>query len=186
MRRELILTAVLLMFTSGCDKLFGNRDAIRRSVLQSDPKFEDVLHKHDEVTNRIALLNQELALKRSQVERQIVQLRGELDAVAAQVKGKVTQTKALLRPDIDKVDLALAAANDELKTKRGQRASLGRSINRIRKSLETQSNWTRDERAKFDHDLEDLVKETQRLDREIDVLTRHIELLKDKRELLKL
>ena len=76
---------------------------------------------------------------------------------------------------------------EDLKGKERQRSQLGRSISRLQKSLkQTNPPWPEAERRKMDADLQELLKEMQRLDRELGVLNEHIRLLNIKRLLLRL
>lgn len=174
----------ILLFCAGCGPSPDSKE-LRQKVLKADPAFAKTLEQRDEVSAKMALLNRELALKKSQIERQIRQLRDELAHVTAQVKQKTAQTKALLTPEQARVDLAVSMAAEELKAKRNQRASLGRSISRLRKALNEHPQWSADERARMDRELGELTRETQRLDRELDTLTAHLDFLKDKRILLR-
>ena len=90
-------------------------------------------------------------------------------------------------PDRKRVELAYAMAAEELRAKRNQRASIGRSISRLRKALkQQQAPWTTEERSHHETELEDLLRETKRLDQEIAALNEHLRLLKIKQVLLRL
>ena len=165
----------------------ANQEQLRTEALKVDPSFSDVLQKRDEVANRILVLDRELTLKRSKVESQISQLRKELSDAEAQVHQKTEQFKTHLDPDRKRVELAYAMAAEELRAKRNQRASIGRSISRLRKALkQQQAPWTAEERDHHETELEDLLRETKRLDQEIAALNEHLRLLKIKQVLLRL
>jgi hypothetical protein len=182
----LLALGLLLGGMAGCERPI-NAAAIRDEVLKADPRFSDALQKRDELASKIALFEQELALKQSQVEGQIRVLRKELSQTRATVNEQIRKTKAVIRPFWERVDLDLSLASQELKLKRNQRASVGGRISAIRKSLKrAQPAWTPEERAKMDRDLEELLYETGRLDAEITTLTQHARLLKLKRLLLRL
>jgi alpha-D-ribose 1-methylphosphonate 5-triphosphate synthase subunit PhnG len=76
---------------------------------------------------------------------------------------------------------------EELRRKRDQRASLGRQIVQLRKSLKgSQVNWTERERSRQQADLDALLQDAARLDREMAILKQHIRLHKVKLLLIKL
>ena len=180
------LWTLCLLAGSGCGPP-ANPEQLRKEVLKADPGFAEVLAKRDEQANRIALLERELALKRNQVERQIVQLRNELKAVSTQANEKMQKIQLLIKPDQDRLALAQNLAIQERRAKQAQRSSLGSSISQLRKSLaQTTPPWPAEERAKMERDLQELMKETERVDRELDGLAQHIRLLKTKRILLRL
>jgi len=165
----------------------ANPQVLRDEILKVDPRFAEVLEKRDELANRIKVLERELALKKSQVGHQIAQLRKELSEATQQVNQKIQKTKTLLAPDLERIELSLSMAADELKGRRHMRASLGRSISRVRKALKSeQAQWAQSERARMDQELTALLQETKRLDQEIALLNEHLRLLKIKRLLLRL
>jgi hypothetical protein len=135
----------------------------------------------------VTLLERELALKRTQAEQQISQVRKELNRTSEQVTQKIQKTKALLKPDTDRLDLALSMATAELKARRTVRSSLARSLSQLRKALKTGNpQWTEAERTRMQKESEDLVRDVQRIDHEIASLNEHVRLLKAKRLLLRL
>lgn len=180
------LWVLLGVALSGCGPP-ANPQQLRQDVLNADPAFAETLNKRDEAANRIALQERELAVKRSRVDGQIAQLRQELKEATDQAAQKTRQIKAMLDPDRQRVELAYGMAAEELKAKRQQRASIGRSVSQLRKTLKDPgSGWTESERAKMDRELNDFLSETERLDQEIAGLNQHIRLLKVKRLLLRL
>ncbi len=187
--RRVTLIIVLLLgaaAAAGCGPP-ANPQALREEALKADPSFAQVLEKRDEMASRIMQLERELDLKRNQVERQIAQLRKDLTDAQAQVNQKVQKTKALLTPDLERLNLALSTADEERRAKQSQRASLGRSISRIRKSLKEDSGqWTKTERARMERELDELLRETKRIDQELAILNQHVHRLKIKRLLLRL
>ena len=99
------------------------------------------------------------------------------------VEQKIQKSRAALQPDIDRLRLALSMANDERQAKRAQRASLTRSIGRLKNALKTGETA---DRTSIDRELYDFLQESQRLDREVHTLNEHIRLLKIKLLLLRL
>jgi len=176
--------ALILCALAGCD-LPGNENRMRQEAVKADPGFAETLAKHDELADRIALLERELALKRSSVDRQIAQLRTEFTEARTQVNRKLQDTAALLKPEQQRIDLSLLMAGEELKTKRSQRASLGQSISRLRKALQ-QEHWTQEDRVRMHQELDDLSHAVARLDQETAALAQHLRLLKLKKRLLRL
>lgn len=163
-------------------------EAVRQEVVKADPQFAKALEQRDELAGRIMLLERELALKKTQIDQQIAKLRKEFAETRLQVRQKVEQTKDLLKPEQERVRFALAMATEELKAKRSQRASVGRSISQIRKTLQGQPQaaaWNNHDRARLETELQELLRETKRLDGEIDGLTKHLRLLKAKQALLR-
>ena len=181
-----VSVVVFSLSVAGCGPP-TNQEQLRQEALKADPGFADVLKKRDDLAGRIGLLERELALKKSQMDRQIEQLRQEFALARQQVAQKTQQTKALLVSDQQRVELALSMATEELKAKRGQRASLGRSISRLRKALHQDGmQWTDVERTRMDNELAELLNEAKRLDQELSSLHTHLHLLTIKRSLLRL
>ena len=182
----LLLWLVVFAAGAGCGPP-ANPEKLREDVLKADPGFSEVLAKRDEQANRIALMERELDLKRSQVERQITQLRSGLKAATVQVNEKIDKIRLLVKPDQDRVALAFNMAIQERRAKQAQHTSLSKSISQLRKSLSAaNAAWSADERAKMERDLQERLKEAERLDHELDGLAQHIQLLKTKRILLHL
>ena len=158
---------------------------MRRQVLAADPGFGKPLEKRDQLADRINVLRQELALKQAQVDGKITQLRKELRETKTQALQKIEETRQGLSPERERVELALAMAQEEQRVKQQQRQSLGRSISRLRKTLqETPSSWSATERQRLDRELIDLMAELKRVDQELTVLREHVRLLEVKHDLL--
>ena len=184
---QLLIACLILGVLPGCGQQVS--EALRQEVVKADPQFAKVLERRDELAGRLALLERELALKKTQIDQQVAKLRKEFAETRLQVRQKVEQTKDLLKPEQERVRFALAMATEELKAKRGQRASVGRSVSQIRKTLQDKpqvSAWNHDDRVRLDAELQELLRETKRLDGEIDGLTKHLRLLKAKQALLRL
>ena len=170
----------------GCGKSLST-DAMRRQVLAADPGFGKPLEKRDQLADRINVLRQELALKQAQVDGKIAQLRKELRETKTQALQKIEETRQGLSPERERVELALAMAREEQRVKQQQRQSMGRSISRLRRSLqETRSSWSANERQRIDRELIDLMAELKRVDQELTVLREHVRLLGMKHHLLRL
>ena len=186
MHRRLICVVALGWSLAVCGAP-PNAQKLRDEVLRADPRFADVLEKRDEQANRIVLLEREFDLKKTQAQQQIKQLRDGLDEARRQVDQKIQKSKALLKPDLERLELAVSMAGNELRAKRSQRASLGGNISRLKKSLKGgQVQWSESEGASMARDLNELLEEAKRLDGEIAALNEHIRLLKIKRLLLRL
>ena len=178
---------VVLASAGGCGWKPADRHTIRMEVLKADPTFSGALETHDNVANRIDVLERELALKRTQVERHVAQLRNELRTATTKVERDSAGLRTLLNPVIESVELVFAMGVEELKTKRSQRASLGRSISRLRKTMkDARGQWSTSQRERMEHELAELQRETQRVDQELAALNEHLRLLKKKRLLLRL
>ncbi len=175
------ILGVLLISGVGCGPP-ANPQKLREETLKIDPTFSEVLQKRDEQANRIALLEREFDLKRTQVDQKIAQLRKEVKDARVQVEQKVQKSKALLKPDVDRLHLTLSMANDERQAKRVHRSSLGRSISRLKKALK---DGAAEDQVSVERELNDLLQEAQRLDREIHALNEHVRLLKIKLLLLR-
>ena len=182
------LTLLLFLIGSlaGCGAP-AHREQLTKEVLKTDPDFSSVLDKHRELANRIETYNQELALKRSTVERSIAQLRKDVVTAETNVKGKIAETKKRIEPDEERLQLALSMANEELRTKRVQRASLGRSIAKLKKAMKSASSvWTAEERAHQERQVQEMLRDAARLDQEMAALNAHVRLLKIKLLLIQL
>jgi uncharacterized protein YdcH (DUF465 family) len=165
----------------------ANREELVKQVLQADPAFASVLEKYRELTKRIDTHERELALKRSTIEQKIQQLRKDLAAATASVRTKTAEVKKQMEPDRARLSLALSMAAEELKLKHTQRASLGRSITRLRKELTApKASWTDQERSAQQAKIDQMVQDAQRVDQEISTLKAHARLLKIKLLLIKL
>jgi hypothetical protein len=183
LRRLVILC--LCASVGGCAPT--SREQLAQEVLKADPKFASVLDKHREVASRIGTYERELALKRSTVERSIEQLRKDLASASATVKAKIAEAKKRLDPDRERLGLDLEMAEEELRAKRSQRASLGRSIAKLKKAVKSASDvWTSEERSRQEDQVQDMLRDAARLDQEMATLKKHSKLLKRKLLLLEL
>ena len=178
--------AAVLLLAAGCAPP-SNREQLTQEVLKADPAFAQVLDQHRELANRIQTFNQELALKRKTVDESIAQLRRDLVSATATVRVKTDELKKKIEPDRQRLQLSLSLAGEELRAKQVQRASLGRSVARIKKSLTSQSApLAPRERERQQAQLEELLKDASRLDHELAGLNAHVRLLKIKLLLIKL
>ena len=185
MQRCVMALILGLVWAPGCAPI--NREELTKQVLAADPSFEDVLDRHRELANRIVTYQRELALKRSTVEQQIDQLRKELAADNATVRSKIEETKKRIEPDRTPLELSLSVAGEQLRTKRIERASLGRSIAQVRRTLKRQdASLTELEGANQQLQLDQLLRDAARVDQELATLHEHVRLLKTKLLLLKL
>ena len=170
---------------SGCAPP-AKRDELVKEVLTADPEFAQVLDKHRELANRIDTHQRELALKRSEIERKIAQLRKDLTAAVISVKQKTDDVKKRMEPDRVRLQLALSMASEQLQATRLQRSSLGRSVSKLRKALQgIDSGWTAQERARREAQMNEMLADAKRLDQEMASLKAHVRLLKIKLLLIK-
>jgi len=180
------LIAILLML-SAASCAPAKREDLVKEVLKVDPEFSAVLEKHRELSSRIETAKRELELKRSTIERSIAQLRKDLAAAATSARAKTSEIKKRMEPDQQRLTMALSMSSEELRAKRIQRASLGRSIARLRKALNNKdAAWTSEERLRQQAQLDEMLKDTARLDGEMTGLKQHVRLLKIKLLLIKL
>ena len=178
------LIACVLIGSAGCGQVIG-RQQLTKEVLAKDPEFETVLGKYRNLTNRIETYQRELALKRSTVEQNIAQMRKDLAASTANVKTRIAEVQKQIEPDRQRLQLALSMAEEELRVKRFQRASLGRSMAQLRKaSTQSQGTWSDDERKRQDQKIAEMLHDAKRIDQEITSLKTHMRLLKIKMLLL--
>ena len=183
MRRLIVI--LLVLGTASCAP--ANREELTKEVLKMDPEFSSVLEKHRELTSRIETYERELALKRSTIEKGIAQLRKDLAAAAASTRVKTDEVKKRMEPDQQRLTLALSMSSEELRAKRIQRASLGRSITQLRKALNSKdATWTEQERTRQQAQIDDMLQNTTRLDNEMAGLKQNARLLKIKLLLIKL
>lgn len=184
---QLILVPLLALSFKGCQGFApANRGALEKDVLKADPSFISVLEKHRELGSRLQTYERELELKRSDVEAQIGQLRKGLSAAAKSAHGKVAQTKALMNPDRERLRLALTMAGEQLRATQLQRASIGRSIAQLRKTLKQEdAAFSSQDRARQAAQLDELLRDAKRLDVEIVSMKEHVRLLKVKLLLIK-
>ena len=181
---DLPLLALLAM-AFGCGA--PNRAKWTEEVLKADPGFRKLLDQRDEYASQAATAEREFALKRDTIQRTIEKLRGDLAESRRTLERKRAHFQELLEPDRRKLEFDRSMAAEELRTKRTQRASIGRSIARLRKTLkQANAEWSSQERQQQDHQLKELTEETRRLDEELAALQRHLDLLKRKLLLLQL
>ena len=180
-----IMLVLLLCCAAGCAKV--NREQLEQEILAADPEFSGVLDKRRELANRLQTYERELALKRTSIERNISQLRGELADVSENVKTKTAEIRKRMEPDHERISLALSLANEKLRVARTQRASVSRSATRLRKALKASGqSWSNSEFDGKRAELQELERDAARLDHELQTLKRHVRLLRSKLLLLKL
>lgn len=180
-----VVCTVLLAGLAGCTPT--NHEELAKAVVKSDPDFKAVLDKHRELSNRIETYERELTLKRTTVEHQITQMRQDLATATANVRARIDEVKKRMEPDRQRLALALAMASEELQAKRQQRASLGRSIARLRKALkQSGAGWSAQDVKKQQSQIDEMTTDTKRLDQEMASLKEHLRLLKIKLLLIKL
>ena len=178
--------AAALLLAAGCAPP-SNREQLTQEVLKADPAFAQVLDQHRELANRIQTFNQELALKRKTVDESIAQLRRDLISATATVRVKTDELKKKIEPDRQRLQLSLSLAGEELRAKQVQRASLGRSMARLRKALkQSGATWGEDELKRRQAQIDEMTAEAKRLDQEMASLKEHLRLLKIKLLLIKL
>ena len=165
------------LWAAGCAP--ANRDELAKEVLKADPAFASVLDKHRELANHIDTYEQEFALKRKTVEEAIAQMRKDLAASAAAVRAKTLEATKRLQPEREQLELGLSLAGEELRAKQAQRASLGRSIAQLRKSLNSaDAALNPAERSRQTKQTDEMARDAARLDHEIAALKEHARLLK--------
>ena len=166
------LFGLLLMLTwlAGCAPV--DKEQLTKEVLAKDPEFRAVLDKHQEQSSRIQTYERELAVRRSEAEKKIAQLRKDLVDAAASVRTKTAEVKKRMDPDRLRLQQALTQAGNDLRIKREQRASLGKQIALLKKSGKEVSP--------------ELIKQTEALDQEMAALKEQVRLLKIKQLLIKL
>ena len=178
------LLALILLGAGGCDRAL-NREQLVKEALSGDQEFQVVLDKHHILVKRIETYERELALKRSTVEQNIAQMRKDLATSTKHVQSRVAEVKRQMEPDRQRLELALSTANEELRIKRFQRASLGRLIAQLRKASQSvKTVWTEAERGRQQQKLDEMAQDATRIDHEIASLKAHMRLLKIKRLLI--
>jgi hypothetical protein len=183
--RLFMIVSLAIVSVSGCAPT--SRDQLVKEVLKADPKFASVLDKQRDLISRIDTYERELTLKRSTVERTIAQLRKDLADASANVRTKTDELKKQLDPERERIGLTLSMAGEELRSKQVQRASLGRSIAQLKKALKNpDAAWTAAERSKQESQLQEMVRDAERLDHEVAALREHVRLLKIKLLLIQL
>lgn len=179
------MLTVFLALAAGCSPI--NRERLEEEIRTTDPAFVTVLEKHQELASRIETYQHELALKRSTVERTITQLRKEVAAATASINAKIAETQKRMEPDRARLRLALAMASEELRAKRLQRASLGRSISQLKKASKSAgAAWTDAERARQQAKIQDMLADLARIDQEFAALKEHVRRIKIKLVLIQL
>ena len=180
---RIVISGLLIALVVGCAPT--NRDELIKEALAKDPSFKAVLDKRKALDNRIETYEQELELKRTTVDRTIKQLRRDLTESVATVHKKIQHAKSQMEPDRERMNLALSKAGEELKVKRAHRASIGRQMSQLRKSLKAEG-MTDADRTRQQQQLDELSADATRVDTELKELQEHVRLLKIKLLLLKL
>ena len=180
---RIVISGLLIALVVGCAPT--NRDELIKEALAKDPSFKAVLDKRKALDNRIETYEQELELKRTTVDRTIKQLRRDLTESVATVHKKIQHAKSQMEPDRGRMNLALSKAGEELKVKRAHRASIGRQMSQLRKSLKAEG-MTDADRTRQQQQLDELSADAARVDTELKALQEHVRLLKIKLLLLKL
>ncbi len=181
-----LLAVVTFAAVSGCNRRGVDLQAIRREVLAADPEFGEHLERRDELANRVQVLQRELSVKQSQVDRQISQLRDGLRHTTDEVNHNVQSLRGQMSPVTARIDAEMSRGGEELKALRLQRATVGRTMSQLRKSLKAPAELTETERVRMDRELGEILEETNRLDLEIAAVNQHIRLLRNKRLLLRI
>lgn len=183
--RHAAALALACLWAVGCAP--ANREELIREALQADPAFAPVLDKHREIANRIDTYEQEFALKRKTAEETIALMRKDLAVAAATVRSKAIGAKKRLQPEREQLGLGLSLASEALRAQQAQRASLGRSITQLRKSLSREDAvLSPEERSRQAKQAEEMRRDAARLDHEIAALKEHARLLKLKLLLIRL
>lgn len=185
--KTLCVAALALTFAhTGC-AFFVDEEEIRKEILEADPSFGGVLERRDTYAGQMETAQRELALKRATVQRAIEKLREDLAKSQRKVQGRKERYSALMEPENRKLEFAVSMAKEELRGKRIQRSSIGRSMTRLKKSLEeSDATWSPQEREHQQVKLEEMLRDAGRLDQEMGTLNEHVRLLKLKLRLLKI
>jgi len=123
---------IALLWLAGCAPV--DRQKLAQEVIAKDPEFAAVLEKHRELSSRIQTYDRELSVRRSDVEKKIIQLRKDLVDAVVTVRLKTEDVKKRMEPDRVRLQQALTQAANELKIKREQRSTLGKQIAMLKKS----------------------------------------------------
>ena len=186
-RKVLFAAALALTVANAGCALFVDEEEIRKEILEADSSFGEVLERRDTYAGQIETAQREFALKRATVQRAIEKLREDLAESQRKVQGRKEHYSELMEPDNRKLEFAVSMAKEELRGKRVQRSSIGRSMTRLKKSLEeADATWSKQERERQQAKLEEMLKDAERLDQEMDALSEHVRLLKLKLRLLKI
>lgn len=174
---RVIVCSIVLIALAGCAP--RDRAQLTKEVLDADPAFHAVLERRDDYASRLETAERELALKRATIQRNIRKLREELIESERAVRKKKEQLRTLIEPDRRGLEMDLDMALTELRAKGTHRASIGRAISRLRKAVKQAGEvWSEAERNRQDAQLQDMVRDAQRLDKEVAALKQHIRLLK--------
>lgn len=162
---------------SGCAP--RDRAQLVHDVLEADPAFRAVLERRDDYASRLETAQRELALKRATIQRNIRKLREELIESERAVRKKKAQLRTLIEPDRRALEMDLDLALTELRAKGTHRASIGQAISKLRKAVKQAGEvWSETERARQETQLQDMVQDAQRLEKELATLKQHVRLLK--------
>ena len=119
--------------------------------------------------------------------RTIQRLRQDLAESRKAVRKKKAHYRQLMEPERRRVEFSMSMAREELRTKRVQRSSVGRSLARLRKALDgVDETWSPQERRRQEVQLEETLRDAQRLDEEITSMKEHVRLLKLKLRLIQI
>lgn len=184
-RQQLLAIALAAAWVTGCAP--ANRDQLAKEVLQADPEFSSVLEKREHLMNRIEERKRKLEIKRNTIDEGIAQLRRDLASATAMTRKEITLIEEQMKPDHERIQLALSLASEELRAKRQERATLGRQIAQLRKAAKnTGAQWTAEEHAAHEAELAAMLEDAGRLDQEMVGMKGHLRLLKIKMVLIRL
>jgi len=185
-----ILLTIFIMFLSlniwGCGKLH-NVEEIKKTVIESDPEFKDVLEKKAELDIQIEMIMSEFRKRQGEINSKIMELEEELKLVRRQAYDEVRRLKAKLEPQRQEVALKIRELKTTLRNKEGLLRTLKRSLRDTEKLIEKSKElgYSLEDKAKWQREIDDLNSQIRPLETEIAKLKRDIYIYRQKLSLLK-
>ncbi|KPK42227.1 MAG: hypothetical protein AMJ78_03170 [Omnitrophica WOR_2 bacterium SM23_29] len=185
-----ILLTIFIMFLSlniwGCGKLH-NVEEIKKTVIESDPEFKDVLEKKAELDIQIEMIMSEFRKRQGEINSKIMELEEELKLVRRQAYDEVRRLKAKLEPQRQEVALKIRELKTTLRNKEGLLKTLKRSLRETEKLIEKSKElgYSLEDKAKWQREIDDLNSQIRPLESEIAKIKREIYIYRQKLSLLK-
>ncbi len=180
MRIPVVLLAGFLVF-SGCSNTEDAREDMTRTVLEVDPAFNKVIEEYQRITNQMETIEREWELKQVLVDQKVQHMNQQLTAAREEVTLRQNQLNEEIEPERQELRELHAHTVDELRERQLQRSTLGRSIAKLRKAVKLAGEaWPLSERQRQDDQLEQMLRDANRIDQEIEMIKQAISLLEAK------
>jgi hypothetical protein len=189
MRYLVVLPVCAILILSGCQGFYGpgDKEEMKREVLEKDPAFSEILSEKQEVDAQIAKLRAEFADKKREVSSKISGLKDELNFARKNSDIEIKNTDARLEPYRQDIKLRIKELLTELKLRKSSLATTRKMISKLGKLVE-QKSVSEDlgkESAKWQDKITYMHNQAGDLEKEIAYIQDEIRLNRLKLKLLK-